>query len=286
MGGGKGGGSTPTPQYIQSPPQTITQQANTTPWSGQQPYLEQLFSAAGTQYNTPLQFYGGNVPGVPTGQTYAPFAPQTLQAMAQTEQQAATNPIPQTATDYSNAMLSGGFLSAGNPYFQNMVNIAGQSIIPSVQGQFEKSGRYGGGAMDQAVASAMANTAGTLAYQNYGDILKQMSQAAYLAPQTAQLGYLPSQQLAAVGAMQEDQTQNAINQAMQNWQFSQMEPWQRMSLLGSEIAGNYGGTSASTGTTTGGGTWWQPGLSNTAGNVMGGLSSLGGLGLLGYSMFG
>jgi hypothetical protein len=129
----------------------------------------------------------------------------------------------------------------------------------------------------------MADTAGNLAYQNYANVLGEMGKANYMAPQTAAAGYAPAQNIASVGGMKEDQTQNAINQAMSNWQFSQMEPWQRLGLFSGNIAGNYGGTSNSTGTGTTG-QWINPSMNNTAGNIIGGLGSLGGLGMLAYSM--
>lgn len=290
MGGGKGGSKgSSQPMYIQSPPQTTTtvQQANSSPWSGQQDYLTDIFGKAQTQYADPMQFYAGSVPDVPAGQTYAPLSSDTTQAMQMVRDKAlGGDTVTPAAENYTTSMLSGDFLGAGNPYFSNMVNTIYNTVTPQVESQFEKAGRYGSGSMDKSLASAMTDTAGNLAYQNYGDTMKQMGQANYVAPQISALGYTPAQQLAQVGGMTEDQTQNAINQAMSNWQFSQMEPWQRLGLYSGSVAGNYGGSSTSTGTGTGtSGQWIQPSYSNSSGNTGSLLSGLGGLGMLAYSMF-
>ncbi len=284
MGKGSSGGSS---GYTAQPTTSTTvQQANTQPWSGQQPYLEDVFGQAQALQQTPLQWYSGEVSGVPTGQTYAPLASQTTQALNMAENTALTNQVPQVATNFATDMLGGNYLSAGNPYFSNMVNSIQKTVQPSVESQFEKSGRYGSGAMDNAFASAMTDTAGNLAYQNYANILGEMGKASYTAPQTAELGYLPAQELGQVGATYTDQTQNAINQAMQQWQFNQTAPWQELGMYGGLVGGNYGGTSTSSGTTTG--TQMVPSTyGNSTGSTIGGLlGGLGSLGMLGYTMFG
>lgn len=265
------------PQYV---PQTSTTIQKSDPWSGQQPYLTDVFGQAQNQYATPLTVYSGEVPGVPKGQQYAPFSPETQLGMIGTEAEALGGQVVPTATNYATDVLSGKYLSADNPYFSNMVENIRKTVTPAVESQFSGAGRYGSGAMANALASTITDKAGELAYQNYLNERGSMDKASYLAPQTAQLGYLPSQQLMNVGASLEDQTQRAINQAMSNQQFSQMEPWQRLQLYNNMIQGNYGGTSTSTGEQ-----FVPRSYSNTAGNILGGLSSLGGLGMLAYSIF-
>lgn len=288
-GGGKGSSKSSSPQFLASPPQTTTQVINSDPWGPQQSYLQNLFSEASSSYKNPMEFYGGSVEGVPTGQTYASFSPETQAALEMAGNQALnTDPTITAAQNYSQDMLSGKYLDAENPYFSKMVENISNTVTPQLTSQFGKSGRYGSGSMDKAIASSVTDAAGNLAYQNYGDVMKQMAQAAYLAPQTAQLGYLPSQMLAQVGATKEDQTQNAINQEMQKWQFEQMEPWQRLGLYQGAISGNYGGATNATGTTTGGGSWYEP-KSSSSGGMLGGvgsmMSGLAGLGMLGYNAY-
>lgn len=283
-GGGKGGSS--KPQYIQSPPQNTSSVTTSSPWANQQSFLQKGFEEAQKGYENPLEFYGGSVAGVPTGQTYAPFSLDTQQAINMARTAVLNNEVVPAAQKFSTEMLGGDYLLAGNPYFSGMIHNLNATLRPEIESQYSKAGRYGSGAMDKAYTSALTDTAGNLAYQNYSDVLKGMNQAAYLAPQTAQLGLVPAQQLAQIGGMTEDQTQNAINQEMSKWQFEQMEPWQRLGLYQGGIQGNYGGTTNASGTSSGQGQWIQPRMDNTVGNVGGILSSLAGLGMMGFSLFG
>lgn len=102
--------------------------------------------------------------------------------------------------------LKGSYLSSGNPDFQSMLTQSLQGLQPTIDGQFEQSGRYGGGANANAWASAATNLAGSLGYQNYtnerGNQLTAAGQlpnytTGMLQPGQAQLsaGYLPIQQL-------------------------------------------------------------------------------------------
>jgi hypothetical protein len=84
--------------------------------------------------------------------------------------------------------LNGDYLSAGNPYFQQMVTQAGNSIKPTVDSGFEANGRYGSGAHAAALDSALSNTAGNLAYTNYAaERSNQVGTAASLPSYTAGL---------------------------------------------------------------------------------------------------
>jgi hypothetical protein len=114
--------------------------------------------------------------------------------------------------------LNGSYLSAGNPYFQQMVSQLGDAIRPQIDGQFEANGRYGSGASANAYASALATQAGNLAGSNYtNERQNQLSAASQLpsytagqlAPGQAQLsaGYLPIQQyIQALSALSPGQT--------------------------------------------------------------------------------
>lgn len=121
--------------------------------------------------------------------------------------------------------LNGSYLSAGNPYFSNMVNQIGQAIQPQIDSQFSAAGRYGSGANQQAFASALANQAGQLAYQNYGaERGNQMSAVNNMPSYTAGL-FNPGQALMTAGYA-------PLNQFVQ-----------QLSTLKPGTAGSYGQTS-------------------------------------------
>ncbi len=276
-GGGKGGDQGST--YVPGPATTQTQTTTTDPWGGLQPYLTDIYKQAQTAYGTPLSYF--------PGQTYASFSPETEKSMEMIKSQAlAGSPVAAGATGEAAKTLGGSYLEAGNPYFSNMVSNLQKTLEPAIGGKFASSGRYGSGAKDVALASAMTDEAGKLAYQNYADERANMMKALMMAPQTAQLGTFDASQLAQVGATKEDQTQRGINEAMARQQFGQMEPWQRLSMYANIIAGM--GMPGGTSTTTGTGTQLIPREAygdNTFGDVMGGVTGLGGLGMLAYSLF-
>jgi len=268
-GGGKGGGSA---QPVSVP---STQQTSTTPWKPQQEYLKQMFSEAQKAYANPMPFY--------SGQTYADFSPETEAAMQLQDYRAlAGSPVTAAAQQQLSDTLAGGYLGAGNPYFSNMVGQIQGAIQPAMDAKFSGSGRYGSGAHEQALTSAMADEAGKLAYQNYADERTKQMQGMMFAPEMAQQDYFDIAKLAEVGGQKEDQYQRAINEAMQRQQYNQMEPWQRLGLYGDAIKGGYGGTSTSWGNSTQ--MMPQSGTSLGAG-LLGGASGIGGL-LMGLGSLG
>ena len=89
--------------------------------------------------------------------------------------------------------------SAGNPYLQNMFGTMANAVTPRVASAFEGAGRYGSGAYANALSSALTDTAGNLAYQNYANERGNMLRADALAPTLANQDYTDIGQLAAAG---------------------------------------------------------------------------------------
>lgn len=247
---------------------TVTQ--NSTPWSGLQPYLTSLYAGAQNLAQTdPFMAY--------PGQTVANLNPQEMQALGLTQQRALSgSPVTNSAQNANFDMTSGQFLSAGNPYFQNMVNQIAQQVNPQVASGFEAGGRLGSGAQANAFESAMTNEAGNLAYQNYNNALSQMGQATALAPSLANQDYTDLGQLMGVGSTLQNQQQNYINEDMNRYLQNQQGPWQTLQSEGGLLGGiNVGGNTSTT----------QPYFTNPIAGALGtglGLTSLAsGLGSLG-----
>ena len=240
---------------------TVTQ--NSTPWSGLQPYLTQLYANAQNLTQTdPNMSY--------PGQTVAGLNPQETQALDLTQQRALSgSPVTNAAQQANYDMTTGQFLSAGNPYFGNMVNQIAQQVNPQVASGFEAGGRLGSGAQANAFESAMTNEAGNLAYQNYNNALSQMGQATALAPSLANQDYTDLGQLLNVGSTLQNQQQNYINEDINRFQQNQQGPWQ---TLGQET-GLLGGINVGNNTAT-----TQPFFTNPVANALGT-----GMGLLGLA---
>lgn len=211
-------------------------------------------------------FFGGQQPTLYPGQMYVSPSEQTLTALQQQEA-LATQPSPflqQSGQSYLGAMGnlgqigSGGFLM-GSPYRQQMIESATrplmqqfeQSTLPALQSAFSRAGRYGSGAQARAIGQAQEATtraigdiSGQLAAADYArerqlqqQALGQEVAAAQLAPQFFGAQFLPSQQLANVGAAQEQIQAQPLQEAMTRYQYAQQLPYQQLQTF---LSGVYG----------------------------------------------
>ena len=228
---------------------TVTSTQNNDPWSGQQPYLTEGFGRALGQLN-------GNTPQYYPGQTVTDTTGQTSQGQFSAFDHATQ------ANDLNKYTTGGGFLSAGNPYFQGMVGQIGQAIRPSIDSAFASSGRLGSGGHANAFSSALADQAGKLAFQNYTTERGNQMAAAqdYSAPQ-AMMG---------VGQQIEAKQGEYLGDATKRWDFEQNKDAnklaQYMNLIGNR---SYGGTQTSTQPYTG---------NSTMQGIGAGLAGLGAIG--------
>jgi hypothetical protein len=231
----KGGGGTVS---VPTGGQTVT--STTAPWSGQQPYLTFGFQKAQDLFNQ-----GG--PQYYPGDTLAPVSSDTTQALA-LQAQRALNGSPLTAAAQEGALgtAQGDYLSAGNPYLQNMFSSIANTVTPSVTGAFEGAGRYGSGAYANALASALTNTAGNLAFQNYTNERGNMLRADALAPTLANQDYTDIGQLAAAGDAQRQLAQQGVNAAVARYNYDQNLPYNTLANYMRMIQGNYGSSSTQT----------------------------------------
>jgi hypothetical protein len=217
-------------------------------------------------------FLTGPQPTFFPGQTYVSPSQQTLSALQQQEQLAtAAQPTLQAAQQAYQASLgqigqtaAGGFLG-GSPYREALIESATrpliqqyeQTIMPGIASGFSGAGRYGSGAMQQAQARAteafgrsLGDVATTVAAQDYARerALQQQAQLgqaalAQAAPSFFQMGFLPSQALAQVGAAQEAIAAQPLQQQMQQFQFNQMLPYQQLQGFLSSVYGSPMGSS-------------------------------------------
>jgi hypothetical protein len=81
------------------------------------------------------------------------------------------------ANGYYGDVLSGKYLN-GNPYIQNVMDTLNRGVKNDVNSQFELSGRYGSGAHADVLSRNLADADSQLLYQNYGDEMNRMGQAA------------------------------------------------------------------------------------------------------------
>lgn len=298
-----GGGS-------KAPTQTSTttvQKAD--PWSGQQPYLTDIFKQAQAQYQAPGPYYYPH-------DTIANFDPRESQAQDWLTQYA-TGGAAQSANQAlqtNSALMDPSMMDvSNNPYVQGMnqasvrdyLQAAGQNLgdisqtltrqwLPQVDSGAVASGQYGGSRQGLAqgtaigdatrsyrdfVQSGLADLGNMLAQTNLGAYNTGVSarqQAALMNPSLVQAGAVPMQMLAGVGTQQREMNQALIDDAQARWNYQQGLPAQKLSDYSSMVQGQYGGASSSqtTGEMAGQGT-------STGANVMGAaMTGLGTYGML------
>jgi len=282
MGGSSGGGT-----------QTVKTELDPTV----KPYVDYGLSESQRLYQAgPMEFYPGQTYVGPSQMTQTGMQAAQQRAMAgspltQGAQQTvgalqtATNPAlggfadvygrsgSNPAMGMTQQTAQGGYLG-GNPFFQGAFQPAARAAqdkfeqsIRSIGSQASKSGRYGSGAMGQLqdrssgqFAQALTDTAGQLAYGNYGaerglqeqaiqnvgnisnqglqtqlqavgglgqtaasDYQRQL-QASLASPDMAAQDYADIQRMIDLGQMQEGYQEMALGDSMNRFNFSQQAP--------------------------------------------------------------
>lgn len=225
-GGGKGGGGGSSGTQVQGIDPML------------KPYVQYGLNEA-------VDLYKSGVPNYYPGQTYISPSQQT-QAALQAQQTRALqgNPLLPAAQQQQQSVIGGQYL-ANNPFFNQALQGAGQAAtaqyfdaINQAQSGASQAGRYGSGAQANlfnragtTLANSLANTAGNLAYQNYGAERGRQEQAAAGAPQLAMADYGDIAQLANVGQTAEDYQQAALQGDIARFDFEQNLPYQKLSNL-------------------------------------------------------
>jgi hypothetical protein len=223
------------------------------------PYLELGLRAAEQQFlQTQPQFF--------PGQTYVSPSQQTLDALAAQEQIARASPATLQAAQESymrglgglGATAQGAFLT-GNPFQQMAIQAATRPIfqqyqeqtLPGIASGYSAAGRYGSGAMEraqgratEATGRAIGDVASNIAYSGYEaergrqqQAITQQINAAQMAPQIYGQQFLPSQQLAQIGAAREAIAAQPLQEQMARFQFAQQAPVQQLQGFLSSVYG-------------------------------------------------
>ena len=198
------------------------------------------------------QMYQGGGPAYYGGQTYVSPSTTTQTGLQALEARASMgNPLLQSAQNQLQNTVSGGFLG-GNPFFQGAFQPAARAAemqfkqtLGDIGSKASLAGRYGSGTMGQLQDRAagqfgqqLANTAGTLAYQNYADERARQQQATMAAPQMAQADYQDIQNMLAAGQLREGYTGAQQQADIAKFNFLQNQPQQNLQNYLSLVYGN------------------------------------------------
>ena len=162
--------------------------------------------------------YEGGPPQYYPGQTVVGYSPESEMALAG-QRQMATSGSPFIPMTQAAVMQN---LMGTNP----LQSAAFKPVVDQVAAQFAGAGRYGSGAQQGAVASALA----PMAYQAQQDAIAQ-------APAAYEFGFRDLQKLAEVGAAREGQSQAELEADMARFQFEQESPLNALANYMSIIQG-------------------------------------------------
>lgn len=232
-----------------------------------QPYVSYGLSEAQRLYQTP------DMPSYYPGQTYVGPSQQTQSALQAAQARAAQgNPLVPAAQQTALGTVQGQYLG-GNPFFQGAFQGAATAAqqqyfdaMNQVSSNASQAGRYGSGAMGQLqdratgqFATALTNTAGNLAYQNYDAERARQQAMVGAAPQLAQADYADINQLLQTGQAAEGYQEAAMADAVNRFNFAQQAPYNK---LQSFLSSAYGAPTGMQTTT--------PVYRNVLGNIAGG----------------
>jgi hypothetical protein len=198
--GGGGGGSQSVNTQVEPPAYA-------------KPFLEFGLSEAKNLYNS------GN-PNYYPESTVVGFSPETEMALQGIRDEALD---PNSMTSQAQGIVQQNLMGT-NP----LLSAAFKPAIDQVTSQFAKSGRYGSGANQQALASALA----PMAYQAQQDALAQAPQAALMDEKL----------LTGVGQAKEDLSQAYLQDSINRFNFEQNQPMQNlkdyMAIVGGGTVGS------------------------------------------------
>ena len=192
---------------------------------------------------------------------------QTLRGLQMKETRAARgNPLLPSAIDQQLSTIEGDRLSAGNPYFADMMASAARpavsefnKAIRDIGSRTAQSGRYGSGAMGEMesqasenLANSLTSRAAELAYSNYGTERGRQDAAIAAAPAMGNAEYTDINQLIDVGQTFEGYDKNALNADIARFEYNENKPYMK---LDNYLSGAYGAPAPinQTSTSSGGG---------------------------------
>ncbi len=235
--GGGGGGSTPQPTGTT----TTVQKAD--PWSGQQPYLSDVFSQADwLDHNFTPQFYPGS--------TVAPLDPLQDQAInMEAARGLAGSPVASAAQQQIADTASGAFLPGGSsfdPYFKNFQDNVLSTVVPGITATFNQGNSLNNPGIARATSLGATDALNNLAGQLFEAERDNQIKAAALAPQLSALDFQNIAAVSDAGATRQNAAQQQLNDQIARWNYQQQLPYQQLNNYANLVQGGYGGTTTLT----------------------------------------
>ena len=205
--------------------QTVYQKLDPT----QAPFVEYGLEQAKEQYQT------ADMPSFYPDDTFVGPSEQTQAGLAAAQNRAVTgNPLIPAAQQQVFDTISGEYLTADNPYFTDVFNTASDAAqqkyfdaMNQINSQASMAGGYGSGGMadlqDRATsqfASALTDTAGKLAFDNYATERQNQLAQTQLAPFMASQDYADIDRMLKLGQAAEGYERMALEDDINRFNFN------------------------------------------------------------------
>jgi len=216
------------------------------PFSGQQPFILDVYNQAQNQANTPRQFFPGQPFADPT-QTQLDAENLARMTALGGQSAVASSMIPALQFQFggpqnlaSNPYLAGATEAAIRPLFTQT-----QSLLQQARRDSNEAGQLGGdrqAILEGNVIGNFLQRAGDISagmYNNaYGQALEAQTRSLATAPQSLAALQIPASQLGAVGAAEQARIQQAIDARRAAFEFGQVEPRARLAEYSNLVAGS------------------------------------------------
>lgn len=201
------------------------------------PAAEALSRVATQVGNTPYQAYGGTgVVGMNDAQN---------QALGMVANRAMSgSPIMDQANSTLTSMLQGG---QTNPYLDQMVQRAQDSVRSNMTSAMVGSGSFGNSGVQEAAGRAMGDVASQMYGNAYETNAARQMQALGMAPTFGNQAYTDAQQLLNAGSFAQNNAQDMADFNYQQYLNQQNYPLQQLSALSGTLQGQMGSTTTQTG---------------------------------------
>lgn len=233
---------------------TTTQKAD--PWSGQQPFLLDIFKQAQDRFNAPGPSYF-------PGSTVAGFTGDTVQAqsMARTAAGGQNQAAAMGMQNLSN--LGAAIDPNSNPFFQNAVQGAIRPVmqqftdqggpLAAIRSGMGASGQYGSsrqgiaeGIATARLGQSVMDTTAQMGSAAYGQGLDAAARAAALTPGIQAAQATGATTLDAVGQQNQGMNQAFLNDSISRWNWDQQLPDAKLAQYQNLIQGTFGGNMTGT----------------------------------------
>lgn len=142
--------------------------------------------------------------------------------------------------------LGGKYLDS-NPYIDSIVS----KTLDDVQGRMGAlgmgSGSFGNANVAKTAAEGMSNAANQIRFQNYGQERDRMMSGLGFAPSIYGLGYAPAQQMLGIGGIMQQQAQQQLDAARQEFDRAQDWPFRTYQAAMAPFGTNIGSQQTTTG---------------------------------------